>query len=225
MLDQPRLPRRVALAAIGVACSLTALHSSLELSYRIRHLASIETRSWFDMRCDYGIPACFAFLCYAAAGVACFGWGRAIRSVPIMLTGVLFVLLMIDDVFMLHERVGSYFWAVMESTGVYSWVLVLGLPLAAAGLAAFRACQRHLASYRSARLRLLTGFACLGVAVAIEAVEVQTTNSGIRLRGIDLVVYLQTVEEFLELLGPLLVAWSAAEAWQRATSKPLIAKS
>ena len=116
---------------------------------------------------------------------------------------------------MLHERAGSMFWSALASTDVYPWVVVLGLPLAFAGLSAGRACWRNLASDRAARIRLLTGFVCLGVALALETMEVQTTNSGITWRGYGLVLYSQWVEEFLELVGPLLVAWSAAEAWPR----------
>jgi len=209
------LPRRLALAAIGIACTLAALHGLLALSH-VRNLVPAAISAWFDMRYDYSVPSWFGFLCLLAAGVACFGWGRAVRSASITLTGIFFVLLTIDDLFMLHERLGEILWASMASTGVYPWVAVLGLPFAVAGVAAWRACWRHLANDHPVRVRLLTGFACLGVALFLEAMEVQATNSGIRWRGHSLVVYSQWVEEFLELIGPLFVAWSASEAWLRA---------
>jgi len=219
------LPRRLALAAIGIACTLAALHGLLELSYTVRQAVPSEIRSWFDMRDDYSVPSWFGFACMLAAGVACFGWGRAVGSASIALTGIFFTLLMIDDLCRLHERVGEAFWAALQHTGVYPWVIVLGLPFAVAGVAACRACRRHLVGDRTARIRLIAGFVCLGVAFVLEAMEVRTTNSGIQLRGFGLVLYSQWVEEFLELIGPLLVAWSASEAWLRATSEPTIAKS
>jgi hypothetical protein len=218
-------PRRLALAAIGIACTLAALHGSFYVSYTVRHVVPSEIGSWFDMRCDYSVPSWFGFACMLAAGVACFGWGRAVGSASIKLTGIFFTLLMIDDLCLLHERVGAAFWAAMQFTGIYSWVIVLGMPFAVAGVAACRACRRHLVSDRRASIRLFTGFACLGVALALEAMELRTTNSGIRLRGFDLVLYSQWVEEFLELIGPLLIAWTAAEAWQRTMSKRGIAKT
>lgn len=213
------LPRRLALTAIGIACTLAALHALLGLSYTVRDVVPDEIPSWFDMRFDYGVPSWFGFLCMLAAGVTCFGWGRAVGSASIALTGIFFTLLMIDDLCRLHERIGEAFWAALQDTGVYPWVIVLGPPFAVAGAAACRACRRHLVDDRPASIRLLSGFVCLGVALVLEVVELRTTNSGMQLRGVGLALYSQWVEEFLELIGPVLVAWSAAEAWQRETRR------
>src|SRR5262245_32526820 len=161
-------PRRLALAAIGIACTLAALHGLLELSYTVREAVPGEIRSWFDMRFDYSLPSWFGFLCMLAAGVACFGWGRAVGSVSIALTGIFFALLTIDDLLMLHERVGEAFWAALQGTGVYPWVTVLGLPFAVAGVSAYRACRRHLSGNQAASIRLLTGFVCLRIALALD---------------------------------------------------------
>ena len=213
------MPRRLALASIGIACTLAALHGLLELSYTIRSVVPDEIRSWFDMRYDYSLPSWFGFLCMLAAGVSCLGWGRAAGSASIALTGIFFTLLMIDDLCRLHERVGEAIWAAVHDTGVYPWVMVLGLPLAFAGVAACRACRHHLVDDRPARIRLLSGFVCLGVALVLEVVELRTTNSGMQLRGFSLVHYSQWAEELLELIGPVLVAWTAAEAWLRETRR------
>jgi hypothetical protein len=64
------IARRLALAAIGIACTLTVLHGLLTLTYTIRSLLPAELIRWFDMRDDYSVPSWFGFLCMLAAGVA-----------------------------------------------------------------------------------------------------------------------------------------------------------
>lgn len=52
---------------------------------------------------------------------------------------------------------------------------------------------------------LLLGFACLGLALAGEAIEDRALESSLRLRGIPLVSYTQWFEEALEVFAPVLL--------------------
>lgn len=204
--------RRAALAALGLATVFAAIHAMFTLTWTIQRRTPMSVKWWFDLRNDYGIPAWFTFACTALAGIACIRFGHRARRTGPVLAGSLFLFLAIDDATMLHERVGALFAESLSRTGTYAWVLVLGVPIAAAGAWSAWSCWRSLRNDRVACVRVMVGFAALGVAMAIEVCEEKVTHSGIRWREVDLLLYTQLVEEWLEMVGPVMVAWGALDA-------------
>ena len=219
-MPDPRPVRRLALAAMATALAFVAVHCLFFRTWTIQRRTPMAVKNWFDLRNDYSLPSWFGFLCLSAAGIACLRWGQRSGRRGILTTGVLFLFLTVDDLLMLHERIGGLFAESLSRTGTYAWVLVLVIPLCLSGLVAAWSCWSALAGDRPARRMLFGGFACLGTSMVIEAFEQKVTHSGLRWRELDLVLYTQVVEETLEMVGPLLVAWAAAEAWRRPPQRP-----
>lgn len=215
-------PRRFAGAALAVAIAFTVIHCLFQLTWTIQRRTPMAVKQWFDLRHDYSLPSWFGFCCFGAAGLLCARWGWCARATGPLLTGALFVFLMVDDLLMLHERLGGLAADALRGTGMYAWVIVIGVPLGAAGLLAWRSCWRALAGDRVGQLRLLLGFAALGGSMGIEAFEQRIGRSGLQWRQFDLLLYTQVVEEFLEFVGPILVAWSAAVATAN-VGRPVVA--
>lgn len=202
----------MALAALLLATVFAVLHALFTLTWTIQRRTPMPVKWAFDLRNDYGIPAWFTFACTAAAGLACIRLGHRARRTGPVLAGSLFLFLVLDDLTMLHERAGALFAESLSRTGTYAWVLVLGVPIAIAGALSAWSCWRSLGNGLGARVRVMLGFAALGLAMAIEACEEKVTHSGIRWRDVDLLLYTQLVEEWLEMVGPVLIAWGVGEA-------------
>lgn len=216
---------RAAVAALLFATALAVVHALFTLTWTIQRRMPMEVKWAFDLRNDYGVPAWFGFVCFGAAGLACLVWGRRTRAIGPMLTGALFVFLMVDDLLMLHERLGGLATDALRGTGMYAWVIVIGVPLCIAGLLAWRSCWRALAGDRVGQVRLLLGFAALGGSMVFEAFEQRIGRSGIQWRQFDLLLYAQVVEEFLEFVGPILIAWSGGVASANAARSVLAGPS
>ena len=195
-----------------MAIAFTVVHCLFQLTWTIQRSTSMAVKQWFDLRHDYSLPSWFGFCCFGAAGLACVRWGWRARATGPLLPGALFLVLMVDDLLMLHERLGGLATDALRGAGMYAWVIVIGVPLCVAGLLAWRSCWRALADDRLGRLRLLLGFAALGGSMVIEAFEQRIGRSGIQWRQFELLLYTQVVEEFCEFVGPILIAWSAGVA-------------
>ncbi len=219
--------RRAAVAALLAATAFAVVHALFTLTWTIQHSVPMAVKWAFDLRNDYGVPAWFTFACTAAAGIACIGLGRRLDRRGPMFAGGLFLFLVLDDATMLHERTGALFAESLSRTGTYAWVIVLGVPFAIAGAWSAWSLFCCLQGHRGARARVLLGFVALGLSILVEAAEEKVTHSGIRWRDVDLLLYTQLVEAWLEMVGPVLIAWGANGAAARSSprAEPAIATS
>ncbi len=172
--------------------------------------------AWVHSSIEGALPTWFSAAVMAAVGVRCLRrrsrphrWWRVV--------GVLFCCLAIDDVVMLHERVGALLHPALGGHGVYVWVLVLAPVFALLGAAGAFHLYRALAGHPARRALLLAGFAALGVALGFEAAEDGVVASTWRPRGIELLAWTQWCEETLELFGPVLLLGAVRAPRQRAT--------
>jgi hypothetical protein len=187
-----------------LAAALSATDAFLGLTYPGRRLAADGWLAWFRGAAEGTVPTLFTVAVTMGAGLGCWRQPGPARG-SWRLLGSLLCYLAIDDLLMLHERIGAYVHPWFADTGVYGWVLVLG-PLfgLVAGFAAWRL-WGVLAAEPARRRRLLVGFAVLGLALVCEGLENQAVGSSWRLRGIELLAYSLWIEESFELLGAVLL--------------------
>ena len=153
----------------------------------------------------------------ALLGWVCVLLGREKRRTATSLAGVFFLLLALDDACEFHEAVGYWLSPYFAQGGMYVWILVLGPILALVGILLFWHFWSSVTT-RSRRLLVFFGFACMGLALVIEAAEGGLHESGIAVRGITLERYAQVPEEFLEFLGAWLLLLCFVRELQEARS-------
>lgn len=127
------------------------------------------------------------------------------RTLPWLALAVIFSLLSMDEMLVLHERVGLALFSHLELGGAlaFPWVILGALFSAATGLA-FLGFLRRLPR-RTARLFVLSGAIYVGAALGIEAVEALTVSAV----GWGAAYYLEVlVEETLEMFGQALFAYA-----------------
>lgn len=176
-------------------------------------------RYMFDVTDETSLSTWATISVMLMVGIVCLVLFRAQKRWGWLLPGMLFVFLSADDGAMIHERVGkllhesvgAIIFPVFGETFVYIWVLTVGPLLVLLGfgtlLFLFRAFRHRPRALRD----VILGFGFMAVALAIEAVEGPVGSEGYMLFGkISLALLNQMVEEWLELVGPLLVLRAVA---------------
>jgi hypothetical protein len=220
-LSATRLVRRVFLAAL--ACEAVLLLLDLLVGRR-GALGYPPLDQLFDLTRESSLGNFFSSLQALAVALVLYLIRRRValegpaarwRRRGWTLLAFLFLYLGVDDGVMLHERIGSFathlggagFHGAEAAFGSYSWQLVLGPPLAAAGLFMLLFLSRELE--RRERLLFFMGIACYVVALGLDHIEGRTGAlvplvPFLRM-NIDTVQHLvQLVEELLEMLGTTL---------------------
>jgi hypothetical protein len=203
--DPRPITRRVTRALLLAAVLILLGHVVTQLSWKVKHAMPQHTLELFSMSSELSFNTWLTVVVTFSLGVACVGLGATLRERSWYLLGAFFLYLSADDATMLHERFGWMTARLDERTGVYSWVLILGPLLAIAGLLAFLRLWRTFARDRHARRQILLAFAFLGSALLIELAERRIVDLHLRVRGFPLQAYTIGVEEFLELVAPILL--------------------
>ncbi len=168
-------------------------------------------------------------------GIVCLGLFRAQKRWGWLLPGLLFVFLSADDGAMIHERVGALLhervsaiiYPVYGETSVYIWVLTVGPLLVLFGFGTLLFLFRTFRDRPRAGRDVILGFGAMAIALAIEAVEGLVPYVVLLFERMSLLDFNQTVEEWLELVGPLLVLRAVAgelelELRNRLRSTPIL---
>jgi hypothetical protein len=202
-VDRPRpLYERIARWIVVIAGLLALSHAVTQLSWRGRHAVPKALAPLFDMSSETSLLTWASVVTLAALGASAFYAGWLTRERAWHGAGALFTYLSLDDATQTHERVGWLFAPLFEGHAVYVWVIVLGPVFAAlGGLVAWRL-ARVLRADPAARRRIVVGFACLALALALEMLEQPLHDAGLRWRGFPLPRYTIPLEEALELVGP-----------------------
>lgn len=211
--------RRRAAVLLAAALLLSLGDAWVRLTYRGRARIGEAPWSWLDAAAEGTLPTLFASLTMAAAGIACLRNQDAAHTAWRCL-GCLCLYLAIDDLFGLHERFGAAVHAWVGQVGTYAWVVTLAPAFAAVGLWCGFRLLRALGEQPRRRACLLAGFAALGGALGLEAIEEALHDAAWRPRGLPLVAYAMWVEETLELFGPLLLFLAAPAGPSSSWCKP-----
>lgn len=203
---RPRGPRRIPPAPFLIASlGLIGANFILLTVWRVRALLPEQLRPILQVSHDQSLHSWLTILATSLAGVTAILAGAVERALPFKALGTLLLALSADDFVLGHERLGEVLYPLFgERTSVYGWVIVSGPVLAVAGIAVFLSVARRLEDPADRR-RYLAGFAALGAALGLEALEGPIDGLGITWRGYNLSAHSQLVEEFLELLGPVLM--------------------
>ena len=134
------------------------------------------------------------------------------------LLALLLIVLSIDEISALHERIGMYLdrflgdrqMTLFHHTGL--WFAVIGVPFAILVVLMLRRLSAFLAEVPGTRVRLLLGFAVLlSGAVGVEALSNFAADAEMMRQGAQVgrYVLLVSVEEFLEMCGGSLLLWAS----------------
>lgn len=214
-----RPPRRRAAVLLAAALLLSLGDAWVRLTYSGRARIGEAPWSWLDAAAEWTLPTLFAVAMMLATGAACLRNRDAPRPAWRLLGG-LCVYLGIDDLFGLHERFGAVAHAWIGPVGTYAWLVTLAPAFAAVGLwCAFRLLQA-LGNQPRRRACMFAGFAALGLAIGLEALEEVLHDAAWRPRGLPLVAYAMWAEETLELFGPVLLFLAASAGPTSSWCKP-----
>jgi len=175
-------------------------------------------RDLVDLTNPMGLHSWLSVGVVALLGWSCLKLGRATGRRFCYWAGGFFLAMSADDALEGHEALGRLVHPVSEGVHIYAWVLMLGPLLIVAGgvlLLGFWGLFRDF----SQRVLLFAGLACLGLALGLEACEGELAASAVQLRGFTLDEYTQVPEEFLELLGPLLLLFLVVQTLQQVRSE------
>ncbi len=143
-------------------------------------------------------------------GITSLGLFRAQQRRGWLLPGLLFVYLSADDSAMIHERVGIIMYPFFGETPMYVWLLAVGPLLVLFGSSTLLFLLRTLRDRLQACRDVILGFGAMAAALAIEAAEGYIVRESLMWGTVPLVVFTVMVEEWLELVGPLLVLRAVA---------------
>lgn len=212
MVDQQREVQQIAAPLAAALCRWLAI-SALGLalanaagrwSYRVASSVSADVRDIFDMSLETSLATWLSITVFLLLGGCCFGLGRLRRRSAFYAGGVLFVYLSADDGAMLHERLGRVLHPYFDTGPVFVWVVVLAPLFVVAGLLVVVLFWEAAGAGRGHRRLLVAGSIAMAAALGIEAMEGVVVDAEIRWRGLPLERYTGVLEEFLELLGPIL---------------------
>jgi hypothetical protein len=201
----PTVSERASRLLIGGALLLFLAFVLTRLVWRTRHAIHVELRPILDFSQENSLGTWLTVCATFVLGLLCCALARARRAPSLHLVGALFLLLSADDQVMLHEQLGIVAFEALGKPTVYAWLLIVAPFFVLAGAAAFWRLWRETAGDARARRRLVLGFVCLGLALALEAVENQLVNAGGEWRGFPRYLYVVGFEETLELIGPALL--------------------
>lgn len=203
--DPQRITRRITRGLLLAASLVFVAHVLTRLSWRIRLATPFHFREFFNMGSEYSVNTWLTVVLAFTLGAGCIALGAVRRERSWYLLGAIFTYLSLDDATMLHENVGRTADRMGMRAGAYSWLIVFGPALAILALIVFRGLWRAFAADSVARTRILLAFVAVGCAVAIEFAERSLSQAPIRIRGMSPVAYTVPVEEFCELVAPILL--------------------
>ena len=177
----------------------------LRVTWRYQYSLPMPVRELLIVNKEISILSWLSIVVMFVLGLACLAAGRLERRRAWYPIAALFIYLSMDDSTTLHERIGWLLTGANGDSPVYWWVRVLGPILAVLGLFTFAFLWKRYAGNLRSRLTTFAGFGCLGLALLCEILERFFHNSNLRWRGFSIERYTMHLEEFCELVGPVLI--------------------
>ncbi len=184
---------------------LTIVSAVLRLTWRFDDLFPAALRPLFIVNQEFSILSWLSITVVSVLGLSCLAAARLDRRRGWYPIALLFLYLSMDDFTTLHERIGWLLTGANGDSTVYWWIRVMGPILAIIGLFTFAFLFRRFRGDRRAQLTTLLGFGMLALALMCEIPERFFSESSFRLRGFKITRYTVHLEEFCELIGPVLI--------------------
>jgi hypothetical protein len=199
--DTSTLARRA--AAIGAV--LIATYAGFRLVWRFRYSLPEPLEPLIDVSSEVSVLSWLSVVAMALLGLISWRARRIEGRRSWLVVAAVFLFLSADDAITLHEHVG---WTVARhapNDRIFDWLLAYAPLLAVAGAASFLVLWNASREHARHRALVVVAFACLGAALGLELLERELVESGRTWRGIELYRHTMPVEEYLELLAPLLL--------------------
>jgi len=165
----------------------------------------------FDVRRDYGLFQWGTILANLTVGFLGLRIARSpapTRRRGWFLVGMLFAYLAVDDALMIHEWVNGFVDRnITQQDLVHPWLLLMLPVFGVFGVLAIRFLHTEFRSDRRALLLMWLAFLAMAAALLMEVVERAVANTDTRLRGLKIIEYVPVLEEYLEMLAPVLLIY------------------
>lgn len=211
-------------AFLVIESLLCLAHVYWHLTWRGRGVQPLAWLEFTDVRVDHGLFQWGTIL--ASFTVGLLGLRIARSHAPSkrrgwFLVGLLFVYLAVDDALMVHEWLDGFVDRnVTRQELVHPWLLVMLPVFGVFGVLAIRFLHVEFRSDRRSLLLMWLAFLSMAAALLLEVAERTVAHTDTRLRGLEIVKYAQVLEEYLEMLAPVLLIYCFGSRLHRKTSTP-----
>lgn len=198
-------------AFLVIESLLCLAHVYWHLTWRGRSDQPVGWLELLDVRMDHGLFQWGTVLANLTAGLLGLRIARSpapARRRAWFLVGMLFVYLAIDDALTVHEWLDGFVDRnVTRQELVHPWLLVMLPVFGVFGILAIWFLHTEFRSDQRALLLMWLAFLSMAAALLLEVVERTVAHTDTRLRGMEIVKYAQVLEEYLEMLAPVLLIY------------------